>query len=521
MTSYIINGVIIAVIFIWQWIIFRSISGKTLNFKYIFPDNKDSLKLVKDKNTGSVEGIESEHKHPILDVIITTINSYLKKNSGAVSDFHLMRNIVDRNCDAMEEEIQTQSPALLYLGLSGTMGGILIGLGVFVFGGWLSELLNSGNSLTNTSTNLGAEGIEILLGGVALAMISSIAGIIFTIISSYKERVAKVKVEKNKNTFLSWIQAELLPNISTDTSAALVQMTNNLAIFNTAFGENTQDLRSTLGEINDSYTIQADIIRAINNLNIEGIATANIQVYQELRKSTDEIGVFAEFLKNTNEHLETLQQLSVKLDEYEQRTQVIENAGNFFIRQETWLSTSIDEANHDMNRALTAFNLTTSNTLTDLQTSLTEQTVDLNNVIEQQQENLRAALSNSSNLFTELYTQTNEAFHHAIVAQQDSLERKLNENSTIIEELRSLSHIKEGIQSFKESIEKQNKKIDKLTEEIHNLAKIKTEGGKIDYQFTIPKWARVSIMTATSFIVVASLIYIVPILIGWITTLIN
>ena len=58
-------------------------------------------------------------------------------------------------------------------------------------------------------------------------------------------------------------------------------------------------------------------------------------------------------------------------------------------------------------------------------------------------------------------------------------------------------------------------------EEIHNLAKIKTEGGKIDYQFTIPKWARVSIMTATSFIVVASLIYIVPILIGWITTLIN
>lgn len=516
MTSYIVNGAIIAVIIIWQILIYNSIRGKISKLKNIFPDNKESFNLLKGEHTKSVEGIETDYKHPTLNVIITTINEYLKKNNGAVSDFHLMRNIVDRNCDAVEEEIQTQSPALLYLGLSGTMGGILVGLGVFVFGGSLSELL-----ATSTKDNLGAEGIQILLGGVALAMITSIIGIVFTIISSYQERKAKAKVEKNKNTFLSWIQAELLPNISNDTSAALVRMTNNLADFNTAFGENTQDLRSTLGEINDSYTIQADIIRAINNLNIEGIATANIQVYEELRNSTDEIGVFAEFLKNTNKHLETLQQLSVKLDEYEQRTQVIENAGNFFTRQEAWLSTSIDEANHDMNRALTAFNLTTSNVLTDLQTTLTEQTVDLNSVMKQQQENLLAALSNSSNLFTELYTKTNEAFHHAIIAQQESLERKLNDTSTIIEEIKNLSHIKEGIKSFKESTEKQNKKIDKLTEEIHNLAKLKTEGGKIDYKFTIPKWAKVSIITATSFIGVASLMYITPILIEWIILLIN
>lgn len=516
MTSYIVNGIIIAVILIWQLFIFNSIRDKISKFKNIFPDKKESFRLIKDENTNSVEGIVSKHIHPTLDVIITTINEYLSKNNGAVSDFHLMSNIVDRNCDAVEEEIQTQSPALLYLGLSGTMGGILAGLGVFVFGGWLSELLK-----TSTSDNLGADGIEILLGGVALAMISSIFGIVFTITSSYNERKAKAKVEQNKNTFLSWIQAELLPNISTDTSAALVRMTNNLSDFNTAFGENTQDLRSTLGEINDSYTIQADIIRAIKNLNIEEIASANIQVYDKLKNSTEEIGLFAEFLQNTNEHLETLQQLNVKLDEYEQRTQVIENAGNFFTRYETWLSTNIDEANFDMKRALTDFDETASDALINLQTTLTSQTVDLNNAMQQQQENLQEALSKSSNLFTEFYTQTNEAFQEAIVAQQGLLEEKLKETSTLIEELRSLSHIKEGVKSFKESTEKQNIKIDKLTDEIRNLAKIKTDGGKIDYQFTIPKWAKVSIITATSFLGVASLMYITPIFIEWITFLIN
>ena len=133
----------------------------------------------------------------------------------------------------------------------------------------------------------------------------------------------------------------------------------------------------------------------------------------------------------------------------------------------------------------------------------------------------RSALSSSSNLFTEFYTQTNEAFQLAITAQQTALEEKLEESSTLIDELRSLSHIKEGIKNFKESTEKQNKKIDKLTEEIHKLAKIKTEGGKIDYEFIIPRWAKASIITATSFIGVASLIYITPILIEWIILLIK
>ena len=60
------------------------------------------------------------------------MNNYLDNNKSAVSDFHLMKDIVDRNCDAKEEEIQTQIPVPLYLGLIGTMSGILIGVGFLV-----------------------------------------------------------------------------------------------------------------------------------------------------------------------------------------------------------------------------------------------------------------------------------------------------------------------------------------------------------------------------------------------------
>ena len=133
------------------------------------------------------------------------------------------------------------------------MLGILIGIGFLVFSGGLKDLLNSGNGpgsisgglkdLLNSGNGTGSKGIETLLGSVALAMISSITGISLTTLGSHKTKNVKSDVEKNKNTFLSWIQAELLPKISSDISSALVRMTKNLSNFNNIFAQNTQEFR--------------------------------------------------------------------------------------------------------------------------------------------------------------------------------------------------------------------------------------------------------------------------------------
>ncbi|MBK9983860.1 MAG: hypothetical protein IPP15_16075 [Saprospiraceae bacterium] len=227
---------------LWQFSSFVSTRNKLLVFRNIFPDNQGEFQLIQDDTNNFVLGIQSQHKNFILLVIITSLNKYLINNNGAVSDYHLMKDIVDRNCDAKEEEIHTQIPVPLYLGLAGTMLGILIGIGFLVFGGGLNDLLNSSN-------DLGSKGLETLLGGVALAMISSITGIMLTTLGSHIAKNAKSEVEENKNTFLSWMQAELLPKISSDISGALVQMTKNLSNFNNTFAQNTQDLSKTLSHM--------------------------------------------------------------------------------------------------------------------------------------------------------------------------------------------------------------------------------------------------------------------------------
>ena len=72
--------------------------------------------------------LDKNNDNPLIKKVVDSINSYLLRNKGAVSDFNLIKDIVERNCDAVDEEINQQLPVPIYLGLMGTILGIIIGL---------------------------------------------------------------------------------------------------------------------------------------------------------------------------------------------------------------------------------------------------------------------------------------------------------------------------------------------------------------------------------------------------------
>ena len=523
---YLIIIVILAGIVIWQFTSFSNNTEKLSNFKNIFPDNENKFQLIQDDNKNYVLGIETQHKNDILEIIIKSINNYLSNNKSAVSDFYLMKDIVDRNCDAKEEEIHTQIPVPLYLGLVGTMAGILVGVGFLVFGGGLENLISNPpagvtEEIKKQLAEKGVSGVKTLMGGVALAMISSILGILLTTFNSHKTKNAKTDVEKNKNIFLSWMQAELLPNISNSTSSALVKMTRNLTSFNDSFALNTQDLRKTLLKVNDSYQKQGELMLAINQLKIRDIATANIEVYDKLKNSTNEIGVFAQYLQNANEYLSTIQALNRKLDDYENRTQVIENAGIFFTKNEKWLAENFDIANLEVKASLKRFSVTTGESLIKLQESFNGQLLNFESVMNRQQEKLQEALKITTDIVSESFIKTQETFEKAVIAQQQALQGKLQETSKLVEELKNLTHIKEGITEFKEATNRQNGKIEELAKEIRVLAKAKTDCGTINQEISFPQWLKILVIAGSCLVAVTCLCYIIPRLIGWIYILVN
>lgn len=407
--------------------------------------------------------ISSDHRNPVFNEIKDAINNYLSNNKGSVSDFHLMKDIVDRNCDAKEEEINTQIPVPLYLGLMGTMAGILVGIGYLWFSGDLAALLDSGDGKS------GADGVEALLGGVALAMISSILGIFLTTSGSMKAKDAKAEEEKNKHVFLSWMQAALLPNLTNDTAQTLERMSSNLVSFNKTFSSNTAELGRTLSQVNEATRLQKQLMEAVEKLADKNISKQNLEVYNALKNSSVEIGTLAQYLKDSNEYLAAVRDLNEKLDKDEKRSKAVERMAAFFENE----ATQIEQRKAAI-----------SKTVGEIDSQLEEQ---LRKLGEHASENV-------------------EKFYLALGKQQDALQKKLDETQVIVNELKNLSSIKDSISKFEKATAEQNRKIDRLAENIRLLAESKTETGKTNIR--IPKWIKVSmiVLVLTSFVICGVLI---------------
>jgi hypothetical protein len=89
---------------------FYSNSKRIDELKTAFTSRRYSVK--KDGATGFVNGIldNDGNQNRLFVSILSSINSYLSSNKASVIDFQLIKDTVNRNCDSVEDEINTQTP---------------------------------------------------------------------------------------------------------------------------------------------------------------------------------------------------------------------------------------------------------------------------------------------------------------------------------------------------------------------------------------------------------------------------
>ena len=447
--------------------------------------------------------------NPALKVIIESINVYLEKNKGNSIDYHLMKDIVDRNCDALEDEIQAQLPMPLYAGLAGTMSGVIVGVGYLWLSGGLKELLSTNkteqvaNALAKTSEQAvtsGADGIEAVLGGIALAMLASFIGILLTTFGSWRAKTVKVQVEQGKQVFLSWLQQELLPKLKTGVDAEIGRITDNIKESNASFAENTTKLNATLKDINQAISGMTGMLHSLENLNVVQFASANIQVYEKLKNCTDELGRFAEYITSLDDFIAKIDTLSTKMGEADDRVRAIEEMGRYFRDERSNLeamkgliSSSIGEADANLKNAVASFKDSATANYTEM------------------------AIHNE---------QKRQEFERAIDEQQRQLESKLGEKVTqldyISDELKKLAPIKDSISKFESATKDQNRKIEDLAASIRELANAKSSGGNVGSgKIHFPSWAKWSLIIVSAIVGITCLAYLVPKVIALVSELLS
>lgn len=403
-------------------------------------------------NAARIETSFKEKTSPALKVIINSINNYLQKNRKAV-DFSIIKDITERNSDSIYNQVESASPIPVYLGLCGTLIGIVIGVFKLGWGGGIDALLTVPDTVNmaedvaakvaSQSQQLGADSITNLLRGIGVAMLTTFCGVGLSIIGSIRFKNFQVTNEKNKNAFFSWIQAELLPNMDNSIAGTLDVLEQNLNKFNREFSHNSQGLSNIIGQVKAAAASQVELYKLIKELDIEKMATANAQVWRELQNSSEQLAEVHKFLFNSQQYLKRVKDLNDKLDENENRTKLIEEMGQYFQAE----LQQIDQRKAAMSKAVGSVDEAMIAGLDELKESTKKQYDAFVKATENEQEKLTAAIDD----------------------QEKVLSKKMEEMNALVSELQQLTAVKTAIEQQSEAITKQSEAVTRQSEALDKI----------------------------------------------------
>lgn len=231
--------------------------------------------------------VDSDYKN-----LLNDINNHIIVNKG-VSDFSLIKEIIESEIHYRDEQIKNTISTPLYIGLMGTMVGIIVGLMTF----------QSSDSVDVT------ENIPHLLSGVVVAMFSSLIGLLLTVYNSgriYKK--AFKEVGEGKRYLYNNIRMKLLPLLpGLDTSLRILD--NNLSTFNEIFRENIVIFGKEMSNVSENLHDQKEILDQIKRINITQLAESNVKIIEVLGQSSIQISKFDYYLKNINQFIENSNKL--------------------------------------------------------------------------------------------------------------------------------------------------------------------------------------------------------------------
>ena len=462
-------------------------------FSKIFAE-ESSWRLRRNEQTNLVDGVYGAG-NTIFESIKNSINKYLGNNSGSVIDFGLLKDAVDRHCDSVEYDIATQTPIPLYWGLAGTMAGVIIGLTDLLKSDAILTLMGSSGGVINVASENAALGINALLSGVAWAMLASIIGILLTTANSLLFKRCKLKEENGKNSFLAWMQSELLPELPSDTSQALNNLVKNLNKFNNTFKENTSNLGNALNAVNQSYAIQADIIKAVHDMDVMKMAKANVRVLQELKECTDKLEAFNEYLNDIEGYTDAIHRFENQFGEQADRLHVLEEIRDFFRRHKSEISKTTADADNTLQDALKKIKESTSENVNEMQKRFVEQS-----------EHFKKILEDEKDSFEKFMTQMNAQFS-AQLSHMPQLAKQLEEISSIPVRLDKLI----------DKVEKSNAKLasdisialNQSMQTAKVTARLGSDGGTVFAGPSMPSWMKWTAISALIIIAAACVFNVV------------
>ena len=245
--------------------------------------------------------------------IIVETNDYLIFNRSTIANFEVIKNISERESDKVERSINSLIPIPLYIGLMGTMFGIIYGL--FSMG-----------SLENLQD---ASGLNPLLSGVTVAMTASIFGLFLTLVSSaFTFRWAKLKRDDRRSIYYAFIEQKLFSVLSTDPSSNIARNLSGIEVklekFNQTFAQYTDEFQEVVTGTLGTIKKQTGYILQVSRIDFEGISKNLASMYGGIAQNLEAFKVFNNYQLSVNKSMASSEKSIQGIDQVFKRVSTAE-----------------------------------------------------------------------------------------------------------------------------------------------------------------------------------------------------
>lgn len=422
---------------------------KENEFNLLDPDlyNSDDQINLFNQETTQLNLISPKEKFDTsFDSVKESLNVYLIKNNGKVADFNLIKDVIERNVEAEDEYISQTINTPLYLGLMGTMLGIIFGLVNLLY-------------IQSEGADIFEKGISSFLFSVAVAMGASLFGLALTVFNSVKGyKDARKVIEKNKNDLYTLIQTELMPLINQSVSSSVSTLKDVLIKFNSDFGSNLGKLDKMFAKNYKTVTAQATILNALESIDINNFAKANVKVLKELKETVPNLEKFNAALNSSDRLIYNTENLSKEINQILQRT-------NTFSEIAQGIDSRIEETRTIMEYLKTHISKFESNDdllmkwVNKADDSMLRTVTEYQKLIDEQKEGIRQMTLKESDLLERAFEENRSYF-----ANLKYLEELNNSNKDLVQKSDAIGEIKSEIEGLKEMFDRTNSSLEKNNE---------------------------------------------------------
>ena len=246
--------------------------------------------------------------------LVVAINGYLIRSRGAVVDFVILQNLTERHTAVNRAGLRYQAWVPLLIGLAAVLLASTVGLLLLPN---LPAALIDRIALSGTAT--------LLLTSVKWTTVPVLTGGLFGLFWwGWAYPRTRREVLRHKNELYNLVQIELLPSLYQDTTHGLQLLQTSLTSFQHGFADSIASLRGMLDRNFDTLKAQERIAEALQKVDVMQLTNANVDLFETLNQSGDELRKFRDYLAEMNHFVENTTALNEKVNHFLYRTDHLE-----------------------------------------------------------------------------------------------------------------------------------------------------------------------------------------------------